>query len=169
VQKLVSLLGPRQVIVADTRGDALERATALGATRTVDVAREDLPGVVAELTEGRGADVSFEVTGVQPGLDLLRTVTRMSGTVAIVGYHQGAPRTIDLAAWNWMAFRVANAHFREVATILRGMRIGMRLLTSGRIRLDDLVTHRFPLDQIDDAFRAAIEKPPVFVKATVIP
>lgn len=169
VQKLVELRGPRQLIVADTRADALERAAALGATRTVDVTHEDLPAVVGELTDGRGADVSFEVTGVQPGLDALGEVTRMSGTVAIVGYHQGQPRTIDLAHWNWMAFRVANAHFREVATILRGMRIGMRLLSSGRIRLDDLVTHRYPLDAIDEAFHAAIDKPPGFVKATVIP
>jgi L-iditol 2-dehydrogenase len=169
LQKLVSLRGPRQLIVADTRTDALERAAALGATRTIDVTREDLPEVITELTDGRGADVSFEVTGVQPGLDALGRVTRMSGTVAIVGYHQGPPRTIDLATWNWMAFRIANAHFREVATILRGMRIGMRLLRSGRIALDDLVTHRFALDDIDAAFRAAIDKPPGFVKATVIP
>ncbi|MFL5792248.1 MAG: alcohol dehydrogenase catalytic domain-containing protein [Actinomycetota bacterium] len=169
VQKLVALRGPRRVIVADTRTDALERASALGATRTVDVTREDLPAIVREMTDGRGADVSFEATGIQAGLDALGAVTRMSGTVAIVGYHQGAPRTIDLAHWNWMAFRVANAHFREVATILRGMRTGMRLLTSGRIRLDDLVTHRFRLDAIDEAFHAAIDKPPGFVKATVIP
>jgi threonine dehydrogenase-like Zn-dependent dehydrogenase len=169
VQKLVELRGPRQVIVADTRADALERAAALGATRTVDVAHEDLPAIVRELTDGRGADVSFEATGVQPGLDALGQVTRMSGTVAIVGYHQGPPRTIDLAHWNWMAFHVANAHFREVATILGGMRTGMRLLTSGRIRLDDLVTHRYPLDAIDEAFHAAIDKPTGFVKATVIP
>jgi L-iditol 2-dehydrogenase len=169
VQKLVALRGPRELIVADTRTDALERASALGATRTVDVTRENLQAVVHEVTDGRGADVSFEATGVQAGLDALGTVTRMSGTVAIVGYHQGPPRTIDLAHWNWMAFRVANAHFREVATILRGMRIGMRLLTSGRIRLDDLVTHRFRLDAIDEAFHAAIDRPPGFVKATVIP
>jgi threonine dehydrogenase-like Zn-dependent dehydrogenase len=141
----------------------------LGATRTVDVTHEDLAAVVRELTEGRGADMSFEATGVQAGLDALGAVTRMSGTVAIVGYHQGPPRTIDLAHWNWMAFRVANAHFREVGTILGGMRTGMRLLTSGRIRLDDLVTHRYPLDAIDEAFRAAIDKPPGFVKATVTP
>jgi threonine dehydrogenase-like Zn-dependent dehydrogenase len=169
VQKLVELRGPRQLIVADTRTDALDRASALGATRTVDVKHEDLAAIVRELTDGRGADVSFEATGVQPGLDVLGQVTRMSGTVAIVGYHQGEPRTIDLAHWNWMAFHVANAHFREVPTILRGMRIGMRLLTSGRIRLDDLVTHRYPLDAIDEAFRAAIDKPTGFVKATVIP
>jgi L-iditol 2-dehydrogenase len=169
VQTLVGLRGPRRLIVADAREEALERARSHGATDVVDVGGRDLREAVIELTDGRGADVSFEVTGVQAGLDLLGRVTRMSGTVAIVGYHQGPPRTIDLAAWNWMAFRVANAHFREPATILHGMEVGMRLLTSGRIRLDDLVTHRFPLEEIDEAFRTAIEKPPGFVKATVIP
>jgi L-iditol 2-dehydrogenase len=169
VQELVALRGPRHLIVADTRGDALERAAALGATLTVNVQERSLVEAVAELTDDRGVDVAFEVTGVQPGLDLLGPVTRMSGTVAIVGYHQGTPRTIDLATWNWMAFRVVNAHFRDVATILRGMERGMRLLTSGRVSIGDLVTDRFALDQIDKAFRTAVEKPPGFVKATVIP
>jgi L-iditol 2-dehydrogenase len=169
VQKLVTLRGPRNLVVADARGEALERAASLGATRTVDVSSESLPDVVKELTDGRGADLSFEVTGVQPGLDLLGDVTRMSGTVAIVGYHQGAPRSLRLGEWNWMAFRIVNAHFREVATILRGMRIGMRLLTAGRITTDDLLTHRFALDRIDEAFRTAVQKPAGFVKATVIP
>jgi len=169
VQKLASLRGPRHLVVADTRDEALERAASLGATRTVNVSNESLPDVVKGLTDGRGADVSFEVTGVQAGLDLLGDVTRMSGTVAIVGYHQGPPRTVPLGEWNWMAFRIVNAHFREVETILRGMDIAMRLLTSGRIKMDGLVTHRFPLDRIDDAFRTAIEKPAGFVKATVMP
>jgi len=113
--------------------------------------------------------VTFEVTGVQPALDQVGLVTRMSGTVVITGYHQGAPRTVPLGEWNWMAYRVANAHFRDVATILGGMRKGMRLLTSGRISLDGLVTHRFRLDDIGEAFRTAIAKPDGFVKATVIP
>jgi threonine dehydrogenase-like Zn-dependent dehydrogenase len=169
VQKLVALRGPRHLIVADTRRDALDRAASLGATHTVDVSNASLPEIVKELTDGRGADVSFEVTGVQAGLDALGDVTRMSGTVSIVGYHQGAPRTLRLSDWNWMAFRIVNAHFREVETILRGMRIGMRLLTAGRIAIDDLLTHRFGLDRIDDAFRAAIDKPDGFVKATVVP
>lgn len=50
---------------------------------------------------------------------------------------------------------------------MRGMRVGMRLLTSGRIALDDLVTHRFTLRQVNEAFATAVEKPPGFVKATV--
>jgi L-iditol 2-dehydrogenase len=124
---------------------------------------------VKELTDGRGADLSFEITGVQGALDLLGDVTRMSGTVVIAGYHQGSPRTLRLGDWNWMAFRIANAHFREIGTIMKGMRTGMRLLTSGRIGMDRLVTHRFPLEDIDQAFRTALEKPHGFVKATVEP
>jgi 2-desacetyl-2-hydroxyethyl bacteriochlorophyllide A dehydrogenase len=168
VQKLVQLQGPRHVIVADTRSDALERAKKMGATRVVNVRNESLPDVVKEITNGQGADVSFEATGVQAPLTLLGDVTRMSGKVVIVGFHQGGMREIPLAYWNWMAFQIINAHFREISTIMRGMRIGMRLLTSGRLTLDDLVTHRFQLNEINQAFLTAVEKPEGFVKSTVV-
>jgi len=169
VHQLVDLRGPRQVIVADARQDALKRAEELGATRTVDVTRESLVDAVREATDGVGADVAFEVTGVQGPLDVIGDVTRMSGTVVLAGYHQGPSRSIPLGQWNWMAFRIANAHFREVATILRGMARGMRLMTSGRISLAGLVTHRYPLEEIGAAFQAAVDKPDGFVKATVMP
>ena len=45
----------------------------------------------------------------------------------------------------------------------------MRLLAAGRVSTRDLVTHRFPLEEIDAAFRAAVDKPDGFVKATVMP
>lgn len=169
VLELVQLRGPRNVIVADTRADALERARKMGATHVVDVARESLKDVVSGLTDGAGADVTFEMTGAQDALTAAGDVTRMSGTVVIGGYHQGDPRMIPLAEWNWMAFRIANAHFRDVSTIIRGMRRGMRLLTSGRVSMEGLVTHPFDLDHIDDAFRTAVERPDGFVKATVTP
>jgi L-iditol 2-dehydrogenase len=168
VQQLVNLRGPAAVIVADTRRDALDRAVRLGASRVVDVREESLPGVVAELTDGRGADLIFEVTGVQEALDVLGEVTRMSGTIALVGFHQGDPRTIPLGHWNWMAFHVVNAHFRELDTIMRGMTVGMRLLAAGKVSMKELVTHRYALADIGLAFRTAREKPPGFVKATIL-
>ena len=167
VQELVQLRGVRHLVVADTRPDALERARKLGATRTVDVTRESLPDVVSGLTDGVGADITFEVTGTQAPLAVVGDVTRMSGKIAIVGYHQGAPREIPLAQWNWMAFQIINAHFRDVNTIMRGMTIGMRLLTAGRLSLQGLVSHRFGLDDINEAFATAVDKPEGFVKSTV--
>ena len=159
VHKLVQLKGPRAVTVADTRADALERAAALGATRTVDVRREPLAGL--------DADVAFEVTGVQAGLLAAGDAVRMSGKLVIVGFHRGGSREIPLGAWNWMALDIVNAHFRDPETIMRGMRTGMRLLTSGALALDDLVTHRFALEDVNDAFAVAVEKPDGFVKASI--
>jgi L-iditol 2-dehydrogenase len=167
--RLVQLRGPRRLIVADTRDDALARAASAGATATVNPAQEPLAETVLELTDGAGADVTIEFTGTQGALEVIGACTRMSGTVVIAGYHQGPPRQVPLADWNWNAFRIANAHFRDVATILRGLRAGMRLVSSGRLSLEGLVTHRFPLASIDEAFRTAIEKPEGFVKATVTP
>ena len=168
VHNLVALRGVRQLIVADARPDALERAAKLGATRVVDVTRESLPDVVRSLTEGRGADVTFECTGTQAALSTTGDTTRMSGKIAIVGYHQGQARSIPLAHWNWMAFTIVNAHFREVATILRGMSIGMRLLAAGELSMAGLVTHRFPLDEINDAFATLRDKPDGFAKAVIV-
>lgn len=167
VQTLVALQGSRRLIVADTRADALERAKCLGASHVVNAATESLPEAVKELTDGRGADASFEVTGAQAPLLALGDITRMSGKVVIVGYHQGGRREIPLAQWNYMAFQIVNAHFREEATIMRGMRSGMRLLTAGRLTLDGLVTHRYALPDIGKAFAVAYDKPAGFVKSTV--
>jgi threonine dehydrogenase-like Zn-dependent dehydrogenase len=167
VQKLVALRGVRQLVVADTRADALERAAAFGATRVVDVTQEPLAEVVASLTDGRGADISFECTGTQRALTACGETTRMSGKLAIVGFHQGAPREVPMAYWNWMAFTIVNGHFRDVATIMRGMSTGMRLVSSKVLSMDGLVTHRFPLERIDDAFAALHDKPDGFVKAVI--
>jgi threonine dehydrogenase-like Zn-dependent dehydrogenase len=167
VQNLVALRGVRQLIVADARPDALERATRLGATRVVDVRTESLADAVAEATGGRGADITFECTGTQGALSGVGDITRMSGKIAIVGFHQGESRQVPLGFWNWMAFTIVNAHFREVSTIMRGMTIGMRLLASNVLSMDGLVTHRFALDDINDAFQTLQDKPVGFVKAVV--
>ena len=167
--QLASQQAPRHLVVADVRDEALERARGFGATHVVNVANDSLADAVAGLTDGVGVDVSIEATGTQPALDAIGDVTRMSGTVAIAGYHQGEPRRIDLATWNWKALRVANAHFRDVGVIMHGMRRAGRLLAAKRIAMEPLVTHRFPLDRIDEAFAAAAEKPSGFVKAVVHP
>jgi L-iditol 2-dehydrogenase len=167
VQKLVRLRGARRLIVADTRPDALARAAALGATRVVDVRAESLADVVAAETGGQGADITFEATGTQAALDVVGATTRMSGKVVLVGFHQGEARRVDLAHWNWMAFGIVNAHYRDLATIMRGMDVGMRLLTAGKLSLGPLVSHRFPLERVGAAFETARAKPDGFVKAVV--
>jgi 2-desacetyl-2-hydroxyethyl bacteriochlorophyllide A dehydrogenase len=158
VQRLVALRGPRSVVVVDVREDARARAAAAGATRVVDPTHEELP---------TDADVTFECTGTQTALVSCGETTRMSGKIAIVGFHQGEVREVPLGYWNWMAFTILNAHFRDLPTIMRGMDAGSRLVSSGVLSLDALVTHRFPLERIDEAFATLRDKPPGFVKAVI--
>ncbi len=169
IQLVTALKGPRSIVVADVRPDALARAAALGATRVVDTSEASLADVVAEVTDGTGADVVYEVTGIGPGLALAGDATRMGGKLCIVGYHQGEPRPIPLGRWNWMAFQIVNAHFRDMDTIMAGMRAGMRLVSSGVLDVSGLVSDTFPLDRVEDAFEAAVAKRPGFVKAVVEP
>jgi L-iditol 2-dehydrogenase len=169
LQLVSTLKGSRTITVADVRPDALERASQLGATHVVNTESESLADVVREMTDGQGADITYEVTGVNPGLDLATDVTRMSGKLCIVGYHQGEPRTVDLARWNWMAFKIVNAHFRSIDTIMAGMRTGMRLVDAGVLDVAPLMTNIYPLTAIASAFEIAIEKPQGFVKAVIEP
>jgi L-iditol 2-dehydrogenase len=169
LQLVTALKGPRSITVADMRSDALDRAATLGATRVVNTSEESLVDAVRELTNGRGADVTYEVTGVNAGLELAGEVTRMGGKLCIVGYHQGEARTIPLGHWNWMAFHIVNAHFRELETIMAGMRAGMELVSAGALDVSPLMTNAYPLAQITEAFETATAKPEGFVKAIITP
>jgi threonine dehydrogenase-like Zn-dependent dehydrogenase len=123
---------------------------------------EDAAGAI-----GRGFDVVVEATGTQPGLDLATSLVRPHGTISILGFHQG-PRQVDVNTWNWKAIDVVNAHVRDRDLLRESTRAGLEMLAAKRIDLAPLLTHRFPLDRVDDAFRALTTKPPGFVKALIV-
>jgi len=162
------LRGPRQIIAIDLRDEMLELAQQLGADVLINPKRENVAERVKSLTSDRGADVSFEVGGVQSTLDLAADICRMEGKIVIFGYHPGPRQIRDLGFWNWMAFDIVNAHFRSLETILNGARIGMELLNAHKIDMAPLVTHLFPLEKIEAAFTAAKEKPSGFVKSVIL-
>jgi threonine dehydrogenase-like Zn-dependent dehydrogenase len=96
-------------------------------------------------------------------------MVRAHGVLSILGYHQGGMREVDVAMWNWKAIDVVNAHVRRREDLLESMRIGLALEEKGLIDLGSLVTHRFPLANVDQAFTALRDKPPGFIKAVVQP
>jgi L-iditol 2-dehydrogenase len=140
----------------------------LGADHQLNPLNDDIDKEIKNLTNGKGVDISFEVGGNQSTLDLASQICRMEGKLVIFGYHPGSRVINDLGYWNWMAFDIINAHFRDMNTILRGTRIGMDLLNSGKIKMDKLITHRYSLEEIEKAFTAAKEKPVGFVKSVIV-
>jgi len=123
---------------------------------------------VGEATGGRMADVVIEATGRQGPLDLGAELTRVRGRLIVAGYHQEGPRTVNMQLWNWRGLDVINAHERDPAVYRRGMEEGVRLLASGAVDLAPLLTHSFPLPDINAAFQTAEESPAGFLKSVVL-
>jgi L-iditol 2-dehydrogenase len=168
IQLLSLARGPRSVSVISGSLDTRERALALGAQQVLAPERStsDL-----HLALGDGADVVYEVTGDPDRLVLAGNLVRMSGTLCIAGYHQskGGDRTIPLGRWNAQGITIANAHFRQLDTILSGMEAAVRLIEAGTLGLDRFAPQRFVLSDITAALEAATARAPGFVKAVVEP
>ena len=164
----IKLQGASLVIAIDLRDDLLELASQLGADATINPSKENVVEKINELTGNKKVDVSFEVGGSQATLNLAADICRMEGKLVIFGYHPGERKINDLGYWNWMAFNIINAHFRNINTILHGSRLGIELLNEGKLNMKKLVTHTFPLERIEEAFSMAEKKPKGFVKSVIV-
>ncbi|MFD0672691.1 zinc-binding dehydrogenase [Cohnella sp. GCM10027633] len=162
------LRGAGRIIAVDSRDEVLDLARELGADIVIHAGRENVAAKVRELTGGEGADVVIEATGSEGALNTAAECVRVRGTLVIVGYHQIGRRSVDMQLWNYKGLDVVNAHERDWDIYMSGIRIGMDLLASGRLKMSPLVTHRFPLDRINEAFETAAAKPPGFVKAVIV-
>ena len=141
----------------------------MGAERTLSPAREDVVGAVAELTGGALCDRVLEVTGHQAPLDLASQLVAERGRLVIAGYHQDGRRTVDMGLWNWRGIDVINAHERERAAYVRGVREAAAAVALGTLDPQPLYTHEFALADIGDAFAMATARPDGFLKALVAP
>ncbi|MBO3798295.1 MAG: zinc-binding dehydrogenase [Thermoproteota archaeon] len=164
------LRGASKIVAIDLLDERLELARKLGADITINSGEEDAVKMVMEITGGKGADVVVEATGEQRPLDIATEVVKIRGTLVVFGYHVGGRRSVDMASWNWKGLDIVSAHERDPKIYVEGMRAGIALLSKGRLKMNGLITHLYPLDQINDAFMDATEhRPRGFMKAVITP
>jgi threonine dehydrogenase-like Zn-dependent dehydrogenase len=157
------------VVAITRRPYALEVARAMGAQHLVTM--DDHYRIIDEvkaITGGELCDRVIEAVGAQWPLDLGAELCRERGKLVIAGYHQDGPRSVNMQLWNWRGLDVINAHERDPAVYRRGMEEGVRLLAAGAVDLVPLLTHSFPLPEINAAFQTAEERPAGFLKSVVL-
>lgn len=159
--ELLGLGGAEVLVAVDPRPDARSAALELGAEAFA-------PGDASIGARSGAFDVVIEATGTQAGLDSATGLVREHGVLSILGFHQGGRRSVDLENWNWKSIDVVNAHVRRRDLLNEAIRRGLELVRRGRIRPARLLTHRFPLEDLDGAFEALASKPEGFIKAIVV-
>lgn len=157
-----------RVIALSRRPYSLEVASRMGAAETLVLDDHSaLIAQVSELTDGRFCDVVIEAVGKAWPLDLAAELTRERGRLVIAGYHQDGPRQINMQLWNWRGLDVVNAHERDPAVYAQGVREAVEAVCAGQLDLRDLITHAYPLEQLDQALDATRDRPDGFLKAVV--
>ena len=145
------LSGAQPIIAVDLVDSKLEAARAFGATETINSANEDAITRVKDLTGGRGADYVFVTVGSTKALKQGILLLRKGGTVVMVGLP---------ASGDKLSLEVVN--FADANQIMMGNKMGstrpsldiprlVALYREGRLKLDELVTHRYPLEKINEA------------------
>ncbi|TNC71662.1 MDR/zinc-dependent alcohol dehydrogenase-like family protein [Rubellimicrobium roseum] len=158
------------VVAISRRDSSLSLARAMGAAHAIPM--HDHWTIVEEvrrLTDGRMCDVVIEAVGKEWPLNLAGDIVAEGGRLVIAGYHQDGPRTLNIGGWNWRGLDIVNAHERDPQVNLRGLREAVAAVAEGRLDPAPLVTHRYPLERLDEALDATRDKPEGFVKAWVAP
>jgi alcohol dehydrogenase len=139
------LFSPLHVIVVDPDEGRRTAARKLGADVTMSP-DEDVYGYLDEITESRGADTVIEAVGVPETFQMCTRLVRAGGRVANVGVHG---RSVELPLQQlWDKDITITTGLVDASSTGRLL----SLLANGRLRLPKLITHRYGLDEIQDAY-----------------
>ena len=144
------LMGATTILAVESVPARIEIAKRLGADHVVDFRKVDAVSEILRLTDGRGVDVAIEALGTQATFEASLRVLRPGGTLSSLGVYSG-DLTIPLDA-----FAAGLGDHKIVTTLCPGgkerMRRLMAAVAASRVDLRPLVTHRFTLDQIEEAY-----------------
>jgi len=162
--QVAKALGADQVILLGTRPDRLKVGFEVGADHLVNVREMDPVAFVMDATKGRGADVVVEASGASEGPDLALHLCRRMGKVLLIGIPHG-PTPAD---FSYMV--VNNIHIFSVRGEGRAnCARAISLMRQGKINARPLITHRFPLSQIDEGFRVYNKREGGAIKVLIKP
>jgi len=137
---------PSAILMIDLDANRLKVARDLGATTLIDSSDGRAAEHVMKLTEGAGVDVAIEAVGVPGTFDICQAILAPGGRLANIGVH-GKPVSLHLEKlWD----RNIGITTRLVDTAATAMLL--KLVASGKLRPESLVTHRFALGDIMKAY-----------------
>lgn len=144
------LCGATTIIAVETVAERIAMSKRIGADLVIDFSKSDPVETIMEATNGRGVDVAIEALGLQATFESCLKVLKPGGTLSSLGVYSDDLK-IPLAA-----FHAGLGDHKIVTSLCPGgkerMRRLMNVVASERVDLRGLVTHRYSLDQIEEAY-----------------
>ncbi len=161
------LRGATTIIAVESVSERIAMAERVGADIVVDFSKNDPVDEIMRLTDGRGVDVAIEALGLQSTFESCLKILKPGGILSSLGVYAD-DLTIPLAAFN------AGLGDQTIVTSLcpggkERMRRLMNVIVSERLDLTSLVTHRYKLDQIEDAYELFANQRDGVLKVAITP
>ena len=158
--------GVKETLITVKYDQQAQLAKDLGADHVVDITKTDLKEYVVDMTGGLGMDVVIETVGGGENFDNAMNIVRSRGMVVLVaGYHQPLEVNLERVVNTEAIITGSNCYAHSGMDTDFGATID--LIGSGKIDVTKLVTHRFPLTEISEAFKIAADKTSGAIKVHV--
>ena len=144
-------VGARHVVITDVNDHRLELASKMGATRAVNVSRENLADVMTELHMTEGFDVGLEMSGVPSAFTAMLEHMNHGGKIALLGI----PPSNTAIDWNQVIFKgleIKGIYGREMFETWYKM---VAMLQSG-LDLSPIITHHYPVQDFKTGFETML-------------
>lgn len=148
------------VVISEVNPNRLAIAQKLGFD-IVNPVKDNLAETITKRTGGKGADVVFEVSGTQPGVDAMTSVAATRARIVMVAIHAQKP-TIDLFQFFWRELKLIGARVYEPVDYDKAIDI----IASGGVDADTIITDVAPLADIQAAFEA-LDASPTAMKSLI--
>ncbi|MCC6065692.1 MAG: zinc-binding dehydrogenase [Thermofilum sp.] len=162
----LSRMGLDRLAAVDVKEERLELAAEFGADTLLNPERESPEKLAAEV--GGGFDIVIEATGSPKGVEVATKLARRRGRLCIFSFHP-LPVPVDLAAWDSKGLEVIMTNPNRAEDMRPNLRLAMRMLGRGVFKMEKLVTHKWPLSEIQAAFEYASKKPRDYIKGVIVP
>ncbi len=143
-------VGARHVVITDVNPYRLALAEKMGATRAVDVSKENLSDVMKDLGMKEGFDVGLEMSGIESAFQQMINNMMNGGKIALLGIPAGGKMDID---WNQVIFKgliIKGIYGREMYETWYKM---TAMIQSG-LDISPVITHRLKIDDYIEGFEA---------------
>lgn len=159
------VMGAKKIIVTARSENKLELAKKYGADIAVNVKKEDLAKIIDRETDGRGVDVSVEASGAEECIEQSLDFCKKNGKVILYGIpddnHRARFDVTQIITKQLNVFGTSGVPWAWERTLA--------LYGQGKYNMKDMITHTFPLEQINDAMDTLLDKKSGAIKIVLIP
>ena len=163
ILQAAQLAGISTIYVAGIREQRLAKALELGATDVINSLQTDPVTFIREHTDGLGVERSFEAVGIRQTLEQSLHVLKKGGQAVLVGLFEQSK--VLLPANIFVHKEIALVGSQGYAWDFQR---SLELVASGRVKLADIVTHQFALDEVQQAFDLLMEPNTPALKVAVV-